>query len=174
MAATSRHAVRPGWTIVLGLGSNLGDRLAALRQATGMLEQQSGLLLLGRSSIYETRPMGGPPQPDYLNAGLLLRAEIEPHELLRRALCVELALGRARPDPSRWGPRIIDIDLLWSPNTVLHDPALVLPHPRLAQRSFALAPLLELVPDACDPVTGQPYRALAQAMALAAAASDRL
>jgi 2-amino-4-hydroxy-6-hydroxymethyldihydropteridine diphosphokinase len=150
----------PDLTIVVGLGSNLGDRLANLRRAVGELAAASGLTVLARSSVFETEPAGGPPQPDYLNAAVLLRSALCPAELCARTAGIEQALGRVRPDAVRWGPRTMDIDLLWSEGLVLDEPELQLPHPRLGDRPFALQPLLELVPDACDPRTLRAYLSL--------------
>ena len=150
----------PDLTIVVGLGSNLGDRLANLRRAVAELGTTGGLAVLGRSSVFESKPAGGPPQPDYLNAAVLLQCALSPAALRERTACIELALGRVRPDAVRWGPRTMDIDLLWSRGLALDEPALELPHPRLTERAFALQPLLELVPDACDPRTGLGYVSL--------------
>ena len=150
----------PDLTIVVGLGSNLGDRLANLRGAVAELGTTSGLTVLGRSSVFESMAAGGPPQPDYLNAAVLLQSALCPAELCARTAGIEHALGRVRPDAVRWGPRTLDIDLLWSRGLVLEDPELELPHPRLTVRAFALQPLLELVPDACDPRSLRAYVSL--------------
>jgi 2-amino-4-hydroxy-6-hydroxymethyldihydropteridine diphosphokinase len=147
----------PDLTIVVGLGSNLGDRLAHLRRAVAALGTTSGLTVLGRSSVFESKPAGGPPQPDYLNAAVLLQCALSPAALRERCAGIELALGRVRPDAVRWGPRTMDIDLLWARDLVLAEPELELPHPRLTERAFALQPLLELVPDAYDPRTLRAY-----------------
>ncbi|MBN2192233.1 MAG: 2-amino-4-hydroxy-6-hydroxymethyldihydropteridine diphosphokinase [Polyangiaceae bacterium] len=144
-----------GQEYVIGLGGNLGDRVAALAagaRAVGRLGSISGV-----SSLFETDPVGGPAQGRYLNAAILLRTPGSPKWLLDGLLSVEIALGRVRRE--RWEPRLIDLDLLWAGEVVLADPELVLPHPRLRERAFALIPLLELVPDACDPLTREPYAA---------------
>jgi len=143
---------------VLGLGANLGDRLQNLRAAADAFD-----LVIARSGVYETPPAGGPPQPDYLNAAISLRTTLGPRALLDRALAVERQLGRRRPDPIRWGPRTIDIDVLWWQQGSHHDERLDIPHPRLTDRAFALVPLLELAPDACDPLSGARYADLATA-----------
>jgi 2-amino-4-hydroxy-6-hydroxymethyldihydropteridine diphosphokinase len=152
--------VASAWRVVVGLGSNLGERLASLRAAADALDAVVGVTVCARSSVVAMPPAGGPRQPDYLNAALLLEVTLGPKELLEQTQQVERALGRIRPDPVRWGPRTIDIDLLWSPGLVLATPQLTLPHPRLAERPFALGPLLELAPDAADPITGVAYRSL--------------
>jgi len=143
--------------IVLGLGSNLGDRLANLRRASSELEASKGITTVRRSNVVESEAVGGPPQPDYLNAAVLVETALTPAELLARARSIEALLGRVRPDPERWGPRTIDIDLLWARGLVIDEADLELPHPRLIDRAFALQPLLELVPDASDPCTGLRY-----------------
>jgi 2-amino-4-hydroxy-6-hydroxymethyldihydropteridine diphosphokinase len=138
--------------VVLGLGSNLGDRLGTLRNAVGRLREVATVERV--SSVYESAAVG-PPQPDYLNAALLARFEGTAHALLDATQAVERDLGRVRT--IRWGPRTIDIDVLWIEGMVVHDERLVVPHPELWARAFALCPLLELVPDATDPVTGERY-----------------
>jgi 2-amino-4-hydroxy-6-hydroxymethyldihydropteridine diphosphokinase len=143
--------------IVLGLGSNLGDRLANLRRAASELGASKQITILRRSNVVESEAVGGPPQPDYLNAAVLVETALAPIDLLARARSLEALLGRVRPDPERWGPRTIDIDLLWARGLVLDQAELDLPHPRLIDRAFALQPLLELVPDASDPCTGLRY-----------------
>lgn len=148
------------WGVVIGLGSNLGPRLEHLRAAAAALERLRGLSVLKRSSVIETPPAGGPRQPAYLNAAVLAECELAPTDLLAQTQQLEVELGRVRPDPVRWGPRTIDIDLLWSPGVVLELPTLILPHPRLRERVFALGPLLELVPDAADPHGGKSYAKL--------------
>ncbi|RLB63758.1 MAG: 2-amino-4-hydroxy-6-hydroxymethyldihydropteridine diphosphokinase [Deltaproteobacteria bacterium] len=149
--------------VVLGLGANLGDRLTTMVAATEALSELAGLQLAGRSSVYQTAPAGGPPQPDYFNAALSVRTRLAPIELLQQALDIERRLGRLRPDAIRWGPRRIDIDLLWMSQGDLDAPGLQVPHPRLCDRPFALVPLLELVPDATDPRSGLRYDTLAAA-----------
>jgi 2-amino-4-hydroxy-6-hydroxymethyldihydropteridine diphosphokinase len=148
----------PSATFVLGLGSNLGDRLALLQAACQKLSHQP-VTLLARSSIYLTPPMG-PAQPDYFNCALLLRTVLQPRQLLLQTTAIEESLGRVRPAPLRWGPRTIDIDLLWWSGGCLKQPSLRLPHAGLKERAFALVPLLELLPDARCPESGEPYAEL--------------
>jgi 2-amino-4-hydroxy-6-hydroxymethyldihydropteridine diphosphokinase len=144
---------------VVGLGANLGDRLATLKSAVLALGEHGSLL--GVSHLYETAAVG-PPQPDYLNAAVLLESSLAPGSLLRTLLAVEQAHGRERRE--RWGARTLDLDLLFSPALVLHEPSLTLPHPELGRRAFALAPLLDVLPDACDPVSGVRYSDLFNAV----------
>jgi 2-amino-4-hydroxy-6-hydroxymethyldihydropteridine diphosphokinase len=144
--------LRPAY--VIGLGANVGDRRGTLRAAVLTLASVGRVLAL--SDLYETAPVG-PPQPDYLNAALLLETPLGPRAVLTKLLEVEQAHGRARRE--RWGPRTLDLDLLHAAGLVVDEPDLVLPHPELRRRAFALSPLLDLLPDACDPRSGDRYRA---------------
>jgi 2-amino-4-hydroxy-6-hydroxymethyldihydropteridine diphosphokinase len=153
--ASPSGASNPSRLFVIGLGANLGDRLATLRSA---LRAIGGLgSLEGVSALYETQAVG-PPQPDYLNGAALLSAGLAPNQLLDALLAIERAHGRERRE--RWGPRTLDLDLLHSPGLVLDDPALTLPHAELHRRPFALVPLLEVLPDACDARSGASYSEL--------------
>ncbi len=137
---------------VIGIGANLGNRAATLRGAAGELARIA--VLEKASAIYETAPVG-PEQPDFLNAAVLLRYDGAPLALLDELLAIEARHGRVRAE--RWGPRSLDLDLLWIDGWIVDEPRLVVPHPRLAERAFALLPLLEVAPDARDPRTGAPY-----------------
>lgn len=150
----------------LGLGANLGERLATLRQAVARLEELG--VVVARSAVYESAPVGGPPQPTYLNAALLLDSPLAPLPLLDATQAIEAALGRDRAREIRFGPRPIDLDLLLAGGRgelILEGPRLVLPHPRLPQRAFALAPLCELDPTLVHPDLGRPLAALLAATA---------
>jgi 2-amino-4-hydroxy-6-hydroxymethyldihydropteridine diphosphokinase len=129
----------------LGLGSNLGDRLANLQLAVELLAGQHGLTVLRSSRVYESDPVGGPPQPDFLNAVVEVQTSLTPGELLTACREAEEALARVRDE--RWGPRTIDIDILTFGDDVVDEPDLTIPHPRMRERGFVLAPLLELEPD---------------------------
>jgi 2-amino-4-hydroxy-6-hydroxymethyldihydropteridine diphosphokinase len=143
---------------VVGLGANLGDRLATLREAVARVAEVTGLTLRARSSVYETAPVGGPEQPVFLNAAILVECMLSPLALLDELQRIEKDLGRTRgPGDVRWGPRVIDLDVLWIDGVVLEEPRLVVPHPRLSARAFALVPLLEVVPGARDPITGAAF-----------------
>lgn len=144
---------------VIGLGANLGDRLGTLGSAVLALAGAGSVLRL--SSIYETQAVG-PPQPDYLNAAVLLGSKLPPLELLRVLLTIERDHGRERRE--RWGPRTLDLDLLYSPSVSLNDPALTLPHPELHRRAFALVPLLDVLPDAREERSGVGYATLLDAL----------
>ena len=146
--------------IVIGLGANLGDRRATLLQAREAI-QMLGRVTAG-SALYETAPVG-PPQPDFLNAALRLETAHEPQRLLDRLLEIELRLGRVRRE--RWGPRVIDLDILWGRGLIVRTDRLEIPHPELEKRGFALLPLLDVAPDAQNP-EGVPYRAISAALDL--------
>jgi 2-amino-4-hydroxy-6-hydroxymethyldihydropteridine diphosphokinase len=145
---------------VVGMGSNLGDRLALLRAAAAHVARLA--TLVSRSGVYEN-PALGQPQPDFLNAAVRLRTELSAHELLNALLAIEHALGRTR-GRERWAPRLIDLDLLWMQGVTLDEPGLTVPHPRLIERPFALVPLLDVAPDASDPRSGRRYDDLAQGL----------
>jgi 2-amino-4-hydroxy-6-hydroxymethyldihydropteridine diphosphokinase len=137
---------------VVGLGANLGDRMSTLKSAVIALGAHGAVRAL--SDLYETGAVG-PPQPDFLNAAALVESALGPGELLRALLTVERAHGRERRE--RWGPRTLDLDFLHSPGLVVREPDLTVPHPELTRRAFALAPLLDVLPDAVDPVSGARY-----------------
>ncbi len=128
----------------LGLGSNLGDRLANLQSVVDLLDAAQGIRVLRSSRVYETAPVG-PPQPDYLNAVVEVDTNLEAKALLEACLNVERRLGRVRGE--RWGPRSIDVDVLTYGEASIDEPGLTVPHPRMHERAFVLAPLLELVAD---------------------------
>lgn len=136
-----------------------------LRSATEALRADPDFDLIGSSRVYESAPAGGPPQGPYLNAAVLLRTSLPVRAILDRALAVERSLGRIRPDPVRWGPRTIDLDVLWVEGEIVSEPDLQVPHARLRERPFALRPLLDVAPDAKDPATGEPFASLAAARA---------
>jgi 2-amino-4-hydroxy-6-hydroxymethyldihydropteridine diphosphokinase len=137
---------------VVGLGANLGDRLATMRAAAGELARATQVER--KSRVYATAPVG-PPQPEFLNAAALVRHRGTPEQLLDALLAIEMKLGRVRRE--KWGPRTIDLDFLWADGVVLDSARLALPHPHLRERAFALVPLLELMPQAIDPRTGERY-----------------
>src|SRR5256885_7147307 len=131
----------------LGLGSNLGDRVAHLQFALEGLAEQAGRVV-AISPVYETEPVGGPPQPEYLNAVVAVETGLSPRELLRVAKELEAAAGREPPQPGkRWGPRPLDIDVLMVGDERVDEPDLIVPHPRIHQRAFVLAPLADVAPE---------------------------
>lgn len=134
----------------LGLGSNLGDSRELLRRAVGHIPE-----LVAVSPVYQTDPVGGPEQGVYLNIVVQLETHRSPHELL--ALCHELETGAERVREVRWGPRTLDVDVLYIDGVVLDDPDLTVPHPRAHERNFVMQPLLDLDPalvlDGYDPAS---------------------
>lgn len=141
--------------VVVGLGANLGDRLATMRDAARALSRVAGITVIAMSRVYETAPVGAVPQPEFLNAGMLVECMLAPMALLDELQRIEAALGRTRgPADVRWGPRAIDLDVLWIDGASFDEPRLVVPHPRLTERAFALVPLLDVEPDAIDPRSG--------------------
>jgi len=129
----------------LGLGSNLGDREHFLRDALGTL----GPSVVATSAVYETEPVGGPGgQGPYLNLVVELDTDLDPHELL--AVCRRLESAAERVRLERWGARTLDVDVLWIDGVQLDEPELIVPHPRMRERRFVLAPLSELAPELVD------------------------
>jgi 2-amino-4-hydroxy-6-hydroxymethyldihydropteridine diphosphokinase len=135
-------AEEPVRRVVLALGSNLGDRLDMLQGAVDALADTPGLRLVGVSPVYETDPVGGPDQPDYLNAVVVADGRHSARTLLERALAVENAFDRVRE--VRWGPRTLDVDVIAVGDLEVHDPDLEVPHPRAAERAFVLVPWLDV------------------------------
>lgn len=127
----------------IGIGSNLGDRAANCRRAAAGI-QDSRLLVTKISRLYLTEPVGVTGQPWFANQVAEVRTTLTPRELLERLLSVEHKMGRVRNE--RWGPRVIDLDLLLYGDQVICEPDLVVPHPRLMERAFVLIPLAEIAP----------------------------
>ena len=146
---------------VLSVGSNLGDRLGTLQgcvQAIGALPDTD---VLARSPVYETAPVGGPAQPDYLNAVLIIDTGLAPRALLTATQRIEADFGRVRAE--RYGPRTLDIDIISYDEEVSGDPVLTLPHPRARERAFVLAPWRDVDPAAVLPGHGPVAALLARA-----------
>jgi len=132
-------------TAYLALGSNLADRRRLLADALVALARHPQNRLTGVSPVYETKAVGVTDQPDFLNCVVRVETDLAPHALLDLCLAIEQQLGRVRHE--RWGPRTVDLDVLLHGDTVLHDDRLTLPHPRMKERAFVLAPLVDLAPD---------------------------
>jgi 2-amino-4-hydroxy-6-hydroxymethyldihydropteridine diphosphokinase len=126
----------------LGLGSNLGDRAAHLQAAVDGLAAAPGVTVVAVSPVYETEPVGGPPQPEYLNAVVALDTELSPRQLLEVAHRLESLAGRVRGE--RWGPRTLDVDVLLVGTERVDEDDLVVPHPRMRERAFVMVPLGDL------------------------------
>jgi 2-amino-4-hydroxy-6-hydroxymethyldihydropteridine diphosphokinase len=138
-------------TAYLALGGNIGDRLGTLAGAREALGNLAGIRIVTSSSLYETEPVGGPPdQQLYLNAVLKILTTLDPEELLRCCLSIENHFGRRRHVPC--GPRTLDVDLLFYGEEVYRREDLILPHPRLHLRSFVLAPLRDVAPELMHPL----------------------
>jgi 2-amino-4-hydroxy-6-hydroxymethyldihydropteridine diphosphokinase len=137
---------------VLALGSNLGDKQGILQGGVDAIAGIEGVRLTGVSPVYETVPVGGPPQPDYLNAVVLADVSVPSRDLLDRLHEVEAAFDRVRL--VRWGPRTLDIDIITVAGEHSDDPDLTLPHPRAHERAFVLAPWHDADPDAVLPGYG--------------------
>jgi 2-amino-4-hydroxy-6-hydroxymethyldihydropteridine diphosphokinase len=132
----------------IALGSNLGDRLGYLQLGVDELARVRGVVVLAVSRVYETAPVGGPPQDAYLNAVVAIETNLEPHELLHRCQQVEELAARERKE--RWGPRTLDVDILLIDGVRSDTEDLTLPHPRMWERGFVLAPLRDVAPDLVD------------------------
>lgn len=134
--------------IYLALGTNLGDRLANLHAAVRLLSQSAIVNL--QSSIYETPPWGYTDQPAFLNMAVKCETDLEPESLLKRLKQIEVEVGRV--ESFRWGPRQIDVDILFYDDLVLESESLTIPHLHLHERAFVLVPLADIAPDHVHPV----------------------
>ena len=140
-------------TAAVALGSNIAPRRDHLIRALQAIESFGDLRILDRSRIYETEPIGGPPQGLYLNAAVAVETVLAPLDLLDLLLRIEKEMGRNRS--RRNDPRIIDLDLIFYDDLILDDPLLGLPHPRFRERGFVLQPLNDILPGFVDPETGK-------------------
>lgn len=143
----------------IALGSNLGDSRTILESALKTIAKTLGITLKAQSSWYQTAPVG-PPQPDYINGCALVEVQLTPQELLQNLLKIEVQYGRVRQE--RWGPRTLDLDLLFFDDLILNLPNLQLPHPRITERAFVLVPLAEIAPNWVEPVSGKAIAQLVQ------------
>ena len=130
----------------MGIGSNLGEPERQIAAALDLLRAEDGIDVVAVSSLRETEPVGYRVQPNFLNGAAALETELSPRELLDRLLAIERQLGRERGAGPRFGPRIIDLDLLLYGDETVDEPGLTVPHPRLAERRFVLEPLAQLDP----------------------------
>lgn len=141
---------RCSYPAAVALGSNLGNSYHILESALKRLADTPQITLQAQSSIYQTVAIG-PPQPDYLNAAALLTTRLDPQTLLQTLLALEAQFGRVRRE--RWGPRLLDLDLLFYDNCRINSPLLQLPHPHMTERAFVLVPLAEIAPHWIHPIT---------------------
>lgn len=153
LSGPGRGAGREGGSALLGLGSNLGDREGYLRRSLERLASEDGIEVVRVSRFIETEPVGGPPQGPFLNAAAELRTTLEPRALLETLQRVEAELGRVRR--GRDEPRTIDLDLLLYDDRIVLEPDLVIPHPRMLERTFVLDVLVEIAPGRRHPATGR-------------------
>ncbi|SMO80607.1 2-amino-4-hydroxy-6-hydroxymethyldihydropteridine diphosphokinase [Melghirimyces algeriensis] len=137
----------------IGLGSNLGRRMANLEEAVDRLHHREGVHVTRLSPVYETAPVGYVNQPDFLNACAEIKTTLSPMDLLHTLLDVERELHRVRV--MRWGPRTIDLDLLLYGDQIIQTEDLTVPHPRMTERPFVLIPLADLIPERIIPGTGK-------------------
>jgi 2-amino-4-hydroxy-6-hydroxymethyldihydropteridine diphosphokinase len=145
----------------VGLGANIGPRHETLAAALELLGRETGLTIQAVSTLRETEPVGYTDQPRFLNGAVVLETELTPRELLDRLLAIERSLGRTRGEGPRFGPRTIDLDLLVYGDERIDEAGLTVPHPRLAERRFALEPLAELDPELEVPGLGPVQELLA-------------
>lgn len=158
---TTEEHNAPRHQVFLGLGSNIGDRDAHLVAALQALAEAA---TVGRvSSVYDTAPLHYTSQPRFHNIACQVETDLTPIALLREAKAIERRLGRVKGP--RYGPRVIDVDLLLYDQLILETSELTLPHPRLAERAFVLAPLAEIAPEAVHPVLGLTMRELLERVA---------
>lgn len=142
-------------TIVLLLGSNMGNKAQNLKDAIQLIEKNISKIVQ-KSSVYETEPWGNSNQDSFYNQAVLLHSSIAPNELLQKCQTIELQLGRDREKEQKWSSRTIDIDILIYGNQIINTPNLKVPHPELPNRNFALIPLMELMPEFEHPELKKP------------------
>jgi len=138
--------------VYAGLGSNLGNKRENIIKAIDRLDACEGICVKEKSAFFNTTPVGGPLQPDYVNCAIGMETEIEPQVLLEEFKKIEIGLGR-KPGV-RWGPRVVDLDILLYGNRIVDDHNLKIPHERMHERAFVLEPLCEISPDIKHPVSG--------------------
>ncbi len=139
-------------TAAIALGGNLGDSERILISAITAIDQVYGIRVIARSPLYKTAPVG-PPQPDYLNACILIETSLTPRALLQQLLTIENQFGRVRQE--RWGARSLDLDLLLFSDQIVDLPGLTIPHPRLHERPFVLVPMTDIAPQWPHPIFGK-------------------
>jgi 2-amino-4-hydroxy-6-hydroxymethyldihydropteridine diphosphokinase len=140
--------------VYVGIGSNLGDRRANARDAIERIGRLPDTRVVGTSALYESEPLGN-ATTWFVNAAIAVDTALAPQELLDRLLAIEVAMGRVRVAGERWGPRIIDLDILLVDRQVIDTPTLTVPHPAMHERRFVLTPLAEIAPDAIHPLLGR-------------------
>jgi len=149
-------------SVLLGLGSNMGDRRGYIEKATRLIDGIAGVELKNTSRLIETEPVGGPPQGDYLNGAAELETVLELRDLLVQLQGIEVELGRSRKVIN--GPRTIDLDILLYGDSIIDGEDLIVPHPRMCERAFVLGPLSEIAPGRVHPVNGKNMEELLAAL----------
>ncbi len=134
----------PAFDALIGLGSNIGDKAANIADALARLTEKGDIRLVAASRLYRTAPWGVTNQDWFVNACIAVATDLAPRDLLARCLSVETDMKRVRKE--RWGPRVIDVDVLIYGDATMNDPDLTLPHPRITERAFVLVPLMEIAP----------------------------
>jgi len=162
MAEKTESGADPGFDCIIALGSNLGDKAANLDTAIGLLTATGDIRLVARSRNYATEPWGKTDQDWFVNACISVATKLSARALLERCQEIERRMGRVPTE--KWGPRIIDLDLLMYRDSVVAEPDLVLPHPHIKDRAFVLAPLMDVAPDAM--LEGRRVRTLYEAIDL--------
>ena len=157
--------------VYLSLGSNVGDRLENLRAAVEALRAETGIVVLRESRVYETEPVGDVDQGAFLNMAVAIETRLRPLEFLDRTQAIETRLGRV--STRRWGPRVIDIDIVLWDDMVMDTERLTIPHPEFRKRAFVLVPLAEISPKIIDPVTERRIDVLAAAVESFGPASEK-
>lgn len=137
--------------VFLGVGTNEGNRLENISRAARALVASGTIRLIQMAAISETAPLGNPDQPTFLNTVVEIETSLPPATLLEQLQHLERSLGRV-PSPQRWGPRVIDLDILFYEDQIVQGPRLTIPHPQMHRRRFALEPLAQLAPDFVHPV----------------------
>ena len=135
---------KPGFDAAIGLGSNIGDKAGNIARAIALLTAKGGIRLVAASRLYTSPPWGVVEQDTFANACITIATQLSPHDLLRRCQTVENEMGRVRQQ--KWGPRLIDVDILTYRGETISTPDLTVPHPFIGQRAFVLLPLAEVAP----------------------------
>ncbi len=144
-------------TVYIGIGSNMGDRRANCLHAVKLMNE-SGIVVTKESSLYETEPWGMKEQPMFINMAVIAETDLSPESALGALKCIEKKMGRQ--EAARWGPRCIDLDILFYDDRIITEKDLRIPHPLLQQREFVLVPLSEIAPDKLHPVLKKTVRHL--------------
>lgn len=150
----------PSVSAFLGIGSNLGDPADHCRRAIRLIADAPGIRLIRQSSLYRTEPWGSKDQDWFVNAALEIRTDLRPADLLKAVRDVERALGRKRVEAMRWGPRVMDVDILLYGKDIIEEEGLVIPHPEMHRRRFVLVSLAEIAPNVLHPRSGLPVSGL--------------